>query len=57
MLKSNKGKLFYATNIACRYSSVAQSVARVIVNHEVVGSSPAIGAKMPSPIGFGKEHT
>ena len=37
-------------NIACRserigYSSLAQSVERVTVNHDVVGSSPTGGAK------------
>ena len=29
----------------CEYSSIAQSVERMTVNHDVAGSSPAGGAK------------
>ena len=30
---------------ACKYSSIAQSVERMTVNHDVTGSSPVGGAK------------
>ena len=33
------------------YSSLAQSVERMTVNHDVAGSSPAGGAKKSKPIG------
>ena len=33
---------------APRYSSIAQSVERMTVNHDVTGSSPVRGAKSPS---------
>ncbi len=35
------------------YSSLAQLVERMTVNHDVAGSSPAGGAKKVSPIGTG----
>ena len=33
--------------ISYRYSSIAQSVERMTVNHDVTGSSPVGGAKNP----------
>ena len=33
-----------------KYSSLAQSVERMTVNHDVAGSSPARGAKNPSKL-------
>ena len=38
----------YNNRVAIEYSSIAQSVERMTVNHDVVGSSPTGGAKQKS---------
>ena len=38
----------YNDRVANEYSSIAQSVERMTVNHDVVGSSPTGGAKQKS---------
>ena len=40
----------YNNRVANEYSSIAQSVERMTVNHDVVGSSPTGGAKQKKQV-------